>query len=80
METVTDFIFLGPKSLQMVKLKDAFEIKRCFILGRKTMANLDSVLNSRDITLVRKVHVVKAMVFSAVLYGSENWTIKKAQH
>ena len=64
----------------MVKLKDAFEIKRCFILGRKTMANLDSVLKSRDITLARKVHVVKAMVFSVVMYGSENWTIKKAEH
>ena len=64
----------------MVKLIDAFEIKRCFIFGRKTMANLDSVLKSRDITLARKVHVVKAMVFSVVMYGSENWTIKKAEH
>ena len=56
------------------------EIKRCFLLGRKVMINLDSILKSRDITLLTKVHIVKAMVFSVVMYGCENWTIKKAEH
>ena len=56
------------------------EIKRCLLLGRKTMTNLDSILKSRDITLPTKVHLVKAMVFPVVMYGSESWTIKKAEH
>ena len=56
------------------------EIKRCLLLGRKTMTNLDSILKSRDITLPTKVHLVKAMVFPVVMYGCENWTIKKAEH
>ena len=56
------------------------EIKRCFLLERKAMTNLDSVLKSRDITLLTKVHVVKAIVFSVVTYGCESWTIKKAEH
>ena len=73
-------LFLGaPKSLQMVtaatKLKDAY-----LLLGRKVMTNLDSPLKSRDITLSTKVHVVKAMVFSVVMYGCESWTVKKAEH
>ena len=63
----------------MVKLKDAFEIKRCLILGRKAMTNLDTKLKSRDITLPTKVHLVKAMVFPVVMHGCENWTIKKAE-
>ena len=74
--------FLGaPKSLQMVtaamKLKD---IKRCLLLGRKVMTNLDSILKSRDITLSKKVHLEKAMVFPIVMCGCESWTIKKAEH
>ena len=68
METVTDFIFLGSN------------IKRCLLLGRKVMTNLDSILKSRDITLPTKVHLVKAMVFSVVMYGCESWTIKKAEY
>jgi len=56
------------------------EIKRCFLLGRKVMTNLDSILKSRDITLPTKVHLVKAMVFPVVMYGCENWTIKKTEH
>ena len=56
------------------------EIKRCLLLGRKVMTNLDSILKSRDVTLPRKVHLVKAMVFPAVMYGCESWTIKKAEH
>ena len=56
------------------------EIKRCLLLGRKTMTNLDSILKSRDITLSTKVHLVKAMVFPLVMYGCESWTIKKAEH
>ena len=55
------------------------EIKRCLLLGRKVMANLDSILKSRDTTLPTKVHLVKAMVFPVVMYGSENWTVKKAE-
>ena len=79
-ETVSDFICWGaPKSLQIViaamKLKDA-----CLLLGRKVMTNLDSILKSRDITLPTKVHLVRAMVFSVVIYGFENWTIKKAEY
>ena len=66
----------APKSLQMV----AAEIERCLLLGRKAMTNLDSILKSRDITLPTNVHVVKAVVFSVVMYGCDNWTVKKAEH
>ena len=75
METVTDFIFLGSKSPQTVT-----EMERHLLLGSKAVTNLDSVLKSRDITLPTKVHPVKAMVFPVVMYGCENWTIKKAEH
>ena len=78
METVTNFIFLGSKIT--VDGDCSHEIKRCLLLGRKTMTNLDSILNSRDITLPRKVHIVKVMVFPVVMYGCESWTIKKAEH
>ena len=78
-KTVSDFIFWAPKSLQMVivamKLKE-----RCLLLGRNIMTNLDSLLESRDITLSTKVCLVKAMVFPVVMYGCESWTIKKAEH
>ena len=77
METVTDFIFLGSKII--VDGDCSHEIKRCLLLGRKAMTNLDSVLKTRDITLPTKVHIVKAMVFPVVLYGCESWTIKKAE-
>ena len=77
METVTDFISLGSKIT--ADGDRSHEIKRCLLLGRKTMTNLDSILNSRDITLPTKVHLVKAMVFPVVTYGCENWTIKKAE-
>ena len=69
--------FGAPKSLQRVI---ADEIKRCFLLGRKVMINLDSILKSRDITLPTKVRLVKAMVFPVVMYGCESWTVKKAEH
>ena len=75
-ETVTDFIFGGSKITA-----DGYcshEIKRCLLLGRKVMTNLDSIFKSRDITLPTKVHLVKAMVFPVVMYGCESWTIKKA--
>ena len=77
-ETVADFIFLGSK----ITADDgcSHEIKRCFLLGRKVMTNLDSILKSRDITLPTKVRLVKAMVFPIVMYGCESWTIKKAEH
>ena len=77
METVTDFIFWVSK----ITLEGdcSHEIKRCLLLGRKIMANLDSILKSRDITLPTKVHLVKAMVFPVVMYGCESWTIKKAE-
>ena len=78
METVTDFIFLGSKIAAHGDC--SHEIKRCLLLGRKAMANLDSILKSRDITLLTKVHLVKAMVFPLVMYGCESWTIKKAEH
>ena len=58
----------------------SYEIKRCLLLGRKAMTNLDSILKSRDITLPTKVHLVKAMIFPVVMYGRESWTIKKAEH
>ena len=76
LETVTDFIFLGSKITANGDC--SHEIKRCLLLGRKAMTNLDSILKSRDITLPTKVHLVKAMVFPVVMYGCESWTIKKA--
>ena len=78
METATDFIFLGSKITADGDC--SHEIKRCLLLGRKAMANLDSILKSRDITLPTKVCAVKAMVFPVVMYGWESWTIKKAEH
>ena len=77
MEAVIDFIFLGSKI--PVDSDHSYEIKRCLPLGRKTMTNLDSVLKSRDITLLTKVLLVRAMVFLVVMYGCESWTIKKAE-
>ena len=77
METVTDFIFLGSKIT--ADSDCSHEIKRRLLLGRKAMTNLDSILITRDITLQTKVHIVKAVVFSVVMYGCENWTIK-AEH
>ena len=77
METVTDFIFLGSKITADGDC--SHEIKRCLLLGRKAMTNLDSILKSRDITLLTKVHIVKGMVFLVVTYECENWTIKKAE-
>ena len=76
-EPVADFIFLGSKIT--VDGDFSHEIKRCLLLGRKVMTNLDSVLKSRDITLSTKVHLVKDMVFPVVMYGCESWTIKKAE-
>ena len=78
METVRDFIFLGSKITAHGDC--SHEIKRCLLLGRKVMTNLDNILKSRDVTLPTKVRLVKAMVFPVVMYGSENWTIKKAEH
>ena len=78
MEIVTDFISLGSKIT--VDGDCCHEIKRCLLLGRKTMTNLDGVFKSRDITLLTNVHTVKAMVFPVVMYGCESWTIKKAEH
>ena len=78
METVTDFIFLGSKITEDGDC--SHEIKRCLFLGRKAMTNLDSVVNNRDITLLTNVHILKAMVFPAVMYEYESWTIKKAEH
>ena len=77
METVTDFIFLGSKITADGDC--SHEIKRWLLLGRKAMTNLDSILKSRDTTLPTKVCLVKAMVFPVVMYGCENWTIKKAE-
>ena len=77
-ETVADFIFLGSRITADGDC--SHEIKRRLLLGRKVMTNLDSILKSRDITLPTKVCVVKAMVFPVVMYGYENWTIKKAEH
>ena len=76
-ETVSGFIFLGSKITADGDC--SHEIKRRLLLGRKVMTNLDSVLKSRDITLPTKVHLVKAMVFPVVIYGCENWTVKKAE-
>ena len=78
METVTDFIFLGFKVTADGDCNH--EIKRCLLLGRKAMTNLDSILKSRDITLLTKVHLVKAMVFPVVMYGCESWTTNQAEH
>ena len=78
METVTDFIFLGSKIT--VDGDCSHEIKRCFLLRRKAMTNLDSILKSKDIHLSAKVRLVKAMVFPVVMYGWKSWTIKKAEH
>ena len=77
METVADFIFLGSKITADGDC--SHEIKRCLLLEREVMTNLDSILKSRDITLSTKVHLVKAMVFPIVLYGCESWTIRKAE-
>ena len=76
-ETVTDFIFLGSKVSAAGNC--SHEIKRCLLFGRKTMANLDSILKSRDSTLLTKVCLVKVMVFPVVMYGCKSWTIKKAE-
>ena len=78
METVRGFIFFGSKITADGDC--SHEIKTCLFLERKTMTNLDSILKSRDITLSTKVHLVKAMVFPVVMYGYENWTIKKTEH
>jgi len=78
METVKDFIFLGSKI--SADGDCSHEIKRCLLLGRKYMTNLDSILKSRDITLPTKVCLVKAMVFPVVMYVCESWTEKKAEH
>ena len=77
METVTDFIFLVSKITADGDC--SHEIKRCLLLGRKVMTNLDSILKSRDITLPIKIHIVKAIVFPVVMYEYESWTIKKAE-
>ena len=77
METVTDFIFLGSKITADGDC--SHEIKRCLLLGRKAMTNLESIVKSRDSTLPTKVHLVKAMVFSVVMYGYASWTKKKAE-
>ena len=78
METVRNFFFLGSKITADGDC--SHEIKRCLLLVRKAMINLDSILKSRDITLLTRVHLVKAMVFTVVMYGCESWTIKKAEH
>ena len=77
-EAVTDFLSLGSKV--SADGDCSHEIKRCLLLGRKVMTNLDSTLKSRDISLSTKVHLVKAMVFPVVMYGCESWSIKKAEH
>ena len=77
-ETVADFISLGSKITADGGC--SHEIKRCLLIGRKVMTNLDSLLKSRDITLLTKVHLVKGMVFPVVIYDYESWTIKKAEH
>ena len=76
-ETVTDFLFLGSKITADGDC--SHEIKRCLLLGRKAMTNLDSIFKSRDITLPTKIHLVKAMAFPVVIYECESWTIKKAK-
>ena len=79
METVTDFIFLDSR-ITVDDLLCNNKTKRCLLLGRKVMTKLDSILKSRDITLAAKVCIVKAVVFPVVMYRSETWTIKKAEH
>ena len=76
-EVVTDFVFLGSKTTADGDC--SHEIKRCLLLGRKAMTNLDSILKSRDISLMTNVHLVKAMAFLVVMYGCESWTVKKAE-
>ena len=76
-ETVSDFIFWGSKITEDGDC--SHEIKRCLLLGRRVMSNLDSILKSRDITLPKKVRLIKAMVFPVVMYGRESWTVKKAE-
>ena len=78
MEMVRDFIFLGSKISEDGHC--SHEIKRCLLLGRKAMTNLESLLKSRDITLPTKVHLIKAMVLPVINFGCESWTIKKAEH
>ena len=78
METVIDFILGGSKITANGDC--SHEIKRCFLLGRKVITNLDNILKSRGITLLTKVHIVKAMVFLGVMYGCQSWSIKKAEH
>ena len=78
METVADFIFLGSKITADGDC--SHEIKRCLLLGRKVMTNLDSIFKSRDVTLPTKFHILKAIVFPVVMYRCESWTIKKAKH
>ena len=78
MGTITDFIFLASKITSDGDC--SLEIQRCFLLERKAMTNLDSILKSRDITLPTRVHLVKAMVFPVVMYECESWTVKKAEH
>ena len=78
METMIDFIFSGSKIT--VDGDCSHEIKRCLLLGRKAMTNLDIELKSRDITMLTKVHIVKATIFPVVMYGCEIWTIKKVEH
>ena len=77
MEIVADFLFLGSKIT--ADGHSSHEIKRCLLLGRKAMTNLDSILRNRDITLLTKIHIVKAMVFPGVMYGCESWAIRKAE-
>ena len=77
-ETMSDFIFLGSRITADGDC--SHEVKRCLLLGRQVMTNLDSIFKSRDITLPTKVCLVKAMVFSVVMYGCESWTVKKAEH
>ena len=78
METVTDFIFLGP---QITEDGDcSHEFKRCLLIGRKALINIDSILKSRDITLLTKIHIYKALVFPVLMFGYESWTIKKVEH
>ena len=78
METVVDFTFLDSKIT--ADNNRSHEIKRCLLIGRKAMTNVNSISNSRDIPLLTKVHIVTAMVFPVVMYGCESWTIKKAEH
>ena len=78
MQTVSNFMFLGSKITANGNC--SHEVKRCLLLGRKVMTNLDNILKSRDITLPTKVHLIQVMVFPVVMYGCERWTIKKAEH